>query len=301
MTLLALLSFALSASAAPPARPFFELSRPEIANALAKIHRDTPNLRDRIAAVSERYLGTPYRRSPEGEGATGEFDRHPTMEMSGVDCTTFVEQVMALSLESDLTRAQELLQRIRYKNGVIKYEDRNHFIEADWIANNTAAGFIRDITADVAGKFTRIERKKISKRAWYAAKTDADLVGFENVPADERAARLKRFRALGESMPDQIVELPYLPIENLPDLLDKIPSGTIANIIRSDIPTKIVIVSHQVLILRVGDQMIVRHAVDKDVVDRPALKYFQGFKKYSWPFLGVNLNEIRAPANPLPR
>lgn len=70
-----------------------------------------------------------------------------------VDCTTFVEYVLAMSLcptqgkdmrEGDFA---ENLQRIRYRDGKIDgYTSRLHYI-ADWINNGVREGIIEDVTA----------------------------------------------------------------------------------------------------------------------------------------------------------
>ena len=70
-----------------------------------------------------------------------------------VDCTTFVEYVLALSLpsasgnkmsESDFAAN---LQRIRYREGKIDgYTSRLHYT-SDWINNGVRGGFMEDVTA----------------------------------------------------------------------------------------------------------------------------------------------------------
>lgn len=70
-----------------------------------------------------------------------------------VDCTTFVEYVLAMALsptekgkaiEADFARN---LQNIRYRNGKIDgYTSRLHYI-ADWVNNGVKHGFLQDVTA----------------------------------------------------------------------------------------------------------------------------------------------------------
>lgn len=70
-----------------------------------------------------------------------------------VDCTTFVEYVLAKALsptekgkviEVDFARN---LQNIRYRNGKIDgYTSRLHYI-ADWVNNGVKHGFLQDVTA----------------------------------------------------------------------------------------------------------------------------------------------------------
>jgi N-acetylmuramoyl-L-alanine amidase-like len=291
---LVLLASALGAPARAAAPVRFRGMNPrELNAALQDIDARSPGLQGRIEAVSAAFLGTPYVLGPLGEGPQGRFDRDPLISFDALDCTTFVEETMALSLSPDLASAKDLLRRIRYKDGRIAYASRNHFTSADWVPNNVAAGFLRDVTRDVAGADVQIASKTISKRTWYAGKTLADLQGLDSLTPAERSARLREFRALGAAMPDETVSLPYLPIALLPKYASRIPSGTIANLVREDQPDKPVLVSHQLLIIDEGGAPYVREAAWKDEVkDIPLLDYFKIYDGSKWPLLGLNLNEI---------
>src|SRR5262245_57129651 len=121
--LLALSVLVLRTDAAEPdARRFHQLADESRIDAL--LHEDfakaPKDLQARLGMVSERFLGTPYRQGPLGEGPEGEFDRDPVVDFKEADCTTFLEQTMALAIEGDLTAAKATLQKIRYKNGEIR-------------------------------------------------------------------------------------------------------------------------------------------------------------------------------------
>ena len=130
---------------------------------LRRIHQQAASLAQRVEAVSELFLGVPYKLGSLGEGPDGEFDRDPLIRFDAFDCTTFVETVMALSLDSDLDSAARTLQKIRYQDGQIGYATRNHFIELDWVPNNVRAGYLHDITSDAWAetppRFTRQSRR----------------------------------------------------------------------------------------------------------------------------------------------
>jgi len=272
------------------------MNEDEIAETLRGIHQRHARLQDRVAAVSEAFLGTPYRLGPLGEGPDGDFDRDPLYSFKELDCTTFVEEVMALSLESDLDRAKLLLQKIRYRNGVVSFADRNHFPEADWLPNNQAAGFLRDITREIAGGRTRIARKRISKRAWYASRTLADVAGFSHDSAAQSESRLQDLHKAGELYADEISTVAYLPLEALPAALDRIPSGAVANLVREDQPDKPVLITHQLFIVVKDGRRWVRHAASgRAVEEQPALDYFSRCSNSAWRVKGVNLNEIIVP------
>jgi hypothetical protein len=74
-----------------------------------------------------------------------------------LDCTTFVETVIALSKTIKLYPDPAFenfcgeLQKIRYRNGVIKdYTSRIHYF-SDWIYENERRGFVKDITKSIGG------------------------------------------------------------------------------------------------------------------------------------------------------
>lgn len=252
----------------------------------------------RVAKTAARFLGVPYKLGPLGEGPGGEYDRGPLMNVKEFDCTTFVEHVMAFALSADAGGVSATLQKIRYKNGVVGYETRNHFTEADWVPNNVAAGFLRDVTREIGGAKTMTASKTVRKAAWYAQKKASDLRGFDGDTAEDREARAKRWRALGAGFADQTVSLDYLPAADLPELLASIPSGTVANVVREPRDDKETMISHQLFIVDGPAGKLVRHAASKkEVLDVPALDYFKVYAGSDWKFLGLNLNEVVLPGS----
>src|SRR3989338_5846673 len=289
------LAFALCAAAQDrePKR-FFQMTEAEIAATLKDLHDHNPSLQTRIEALSELFIGTPYRLGPLGEGDGGEFDREPLVGFKEADCTTLVEQVTALSLKPDLEDAIRTLQRIRYRKGKISYKERNHFPEIDWVPNNIAAGYVKDITRDAAGDKTATARKLISKKNWYANKTLDDIQGFAQASVEEKQKRLERLKTLGKGFKDENASVPYAPIDIIPEILEKIPSGTIANVVREDKPDIPVLISHQVLIITKDNAQYVRHASSsgKMVEDVLLRDYLSRYAASSWKLLGLNLNQV---------
>jgi len=296
MTLLGYcLMLAVASGAAAPQDPphFKDMTEARIAQALLQIHKDHPLLPDRILAVSGALLGIPYHLGPMGEGPDGEFDRSPTDSFQSLDCTTFVEETMALSLEPDLGKAKALLQKIRYKDGRVSYETRNHFPEVDWRKNNEAAGFLKDITRDVAGDRMAVGHKLISKHAWYISHTLSDIKGFSDLPKEELDAKLESLRRLGEQFQDEVSTIAYVPLAVLTTVLDRIPSGTVANLVRADRPDKPQSITHQMLIVVRDGKHYVRHAAyGKAMEELPVDQFFHRYDGASWPVVGVNLEQI---------
>ena len=95
------------------------------------------------------FLNTPYVAHTLEVNDTEEL----VVNCDEVDCTTFVEYVLAMSLcpeqgdnmlESDFANN---LQSIRYRNGEINgYTSRLHYT-TDWIGDNIRMGIIEDVTA----------------------------------------------------------------------------------------------------------------------------------------------------------
>ena len=112
----------------------------------------------------ENYLGAKYIRDPLGEEKKPDTD--PLIRTDAFDCTTFVETVMA---GGDVNN----LNQIRYKNGEIDFLNRNHFIETDWLKNNSNR--VENVSAQYGKVATR--RLTINKAKWLKKvhKIDTDI------------------------------------------------------------------------------------------------------------------------------
>jgi hypothetical protein len=293
--------------------------------ALATTSARAAGMTEEVERASADFLGRPYERGHLGEGTetrdpdgrhSGRFDSHPFSDTTRFDCTTFVEQVVALSAartrgEGD-AGALARLRRIRYRDGAVSYASRNHFAEADWLPNNAAAGYLRDITRTAAsdaaardpgaGIEALTAYKTISKRAWYEAKTEDELEGplAENLAPAEKRALLREWRALGASAPDQRVSLPYIPLSQLDALLSLdptlVPSGAVLSVVRAEDARMPVMVTHQGFLIRRDGRAYLRHAkVGDRVVDSEIRSYFERQARQPWPVLGVNIALPLAP------
>ncbi|MCL2439747.1 MAG: DUF1460 domain-containing protein [Alphaproteobacteria bacterium] len=107
-----------------------------------------------IEAESARYLGVKYVLDPLGEGFG--YDADPVRREDAFDCLTFVETAMADAGMKDL-------QCIRYRDCKIDFVGRNHFLEIDWIANNS--DIVEDITASL-GLPVRTVSTVVDRSAW---------------------------------------------------------------------------------------------------------------------------------------
>ncbi|MDE6250007.1 MAG: DUF1460 domain-containing protein [Alphaproteobacteria bacterium] len=129
-----------------------------------------------------QYLGAKYILDPLGEGVAPDTD--PLIRTDAFDCTTFVETVMA---NGDVDR----LTKIRYRDGVPGFLNRNHFIETDWLPNN--ANWVENVSAQY-GK-TKIRHVTTDKKSW--------LHTVHNIDAD---------------VPMQSADLEYIPYSALNEI-----------------------------------------------------------------------------------
>lgn len=108
--------------------------------------KDKENL---MLFFGRKLCGTPY----VGHTLEKNKKEHLVVNISEVDCTTFTEQVLALSLcvSKGTTTFDDFcktLQQIRYRDGVIDYPTRLHYFTW-WIADNEKKGIVKDIQGPV--------------------------------------------------------------------------------------------------------------------------------------------------------
>ncbi len=135
-----------------------------------------------IVAVGKTFLGIPY------VAKTLEIGDTETLVVN-LDCTTYVENVLAFSLmlekgQSSFDDFTETLENIRYKNGELEgYASRLHYF-SEWIANNEKKGLLKDITAEIGGtEITKDINFMSTHRELYPFLSDDD--NFEKIQASE--------------------------------------------------------------------------------------------------------------------
>ena len=204
------------------------------------------------------FLGARYINSPLGEGCAPDSD--PLIRFDAFDCTTFVETVMA---NGDIGT----LNQIRYKDGEIGFLNRNHFIESDWLVNNSDR--VQNVSADYAQ--TKMRSVIIDKRSWFKK--------VHNIDTD--------FKPVA-------VELEYIPYEFAKDLIIEKTMIVLFITDNADFRDKIgtdLAVVHMGLIMPNG---VLRHASSERgvVVDVPFEEYVNARKKNK-NNLGIALVEIK--------
>ena len=271
------LALALAVLAAEPPR-WTAAGAPEREAAIEAARR-LP-LAQRLLSNSEGFLGTPYGVSPLGEGSGKDPD--PTLRYDLVDCLTFVEETMAMSLAPTAAQVQPFLQTVRYAKEQT-YEDRNHLMEAQWLPNNIAKGYLRDITGELGGRAAVVAEKTLTPHTW-SGKLGVGL----GLPPGRRA--------LGT------FQVPIVPIGQALAAARKAPSGTVVVIVREDRPLLVTRVSHLGFLVQ-GKRTVLRHAsrswgkvLDEDL--EAFLSRNLGYAK--WTVSGLAFYEVRDPAAAAP-
>lgn len=202
---------------------------------------ENPRLEARVDYYSGQLLGRPYGASPLGEGAG--FDADPLVRMDQFDCTTFVETSIALALSGGGETLIPTMNQLRYEHGKVSYQTRNHFTNIDWVKNN--AWVLADLTRDLfANEFETLETV-ISKSAWFAKTVNMSV-----------------------QIQDQNSLIFYLPFSAIvadPDILQRLPRVSVANVVRKGWNRKPLIgteldISHQGFIIKKSDGIYFRHA-----------------------------------------
>lgn len=95
-----------------------------------------------ILKIAGQYLEVPYvERTLEQSG-----EERLVVNKKAVDCTTFVEYVLAEYLANDSISFEERLQSIRYRKGKIEgYTSRLHYF-SEWVQQAINRGYLMDVT-----------------------------------------------------------------------------------------------------------------------------------------------------------
>lgn len=102
---------------------------------------------EKIDFLSGKFIGLQYQeKTLIGDIKTPEVF---IINLSAVDCFTFIDYIEAMRLSSSFSEFRENLRRVRYKSGVVAFENRNHFF-TDWVESNSE--FVEDVTEGIGGK-----------------------------------------------------------------------------------------------------------------------------------------------------
>ncbi len=223
---------------------------------------------DKIVLYSELLVGTTYVLECLADGPYAKYEQGPLFNLKQLNCMTYCEHVLALALSSHYEEMFNVLQHIRYRNGIIGMATRNHYTMADWGPNNQWC--LEDVSQKVGQKHAKPVTRTISHKQFFA-----DIKYTDSL----------------EVVPDRSLTIYYVVINNITDCVDRLNSGDIVSIIQ-DRPG--IFSAHMGLIIKKSDgKTYFRHASmsKKRVLDEPLAEYVVGLikndKRFGMAFLRV--------------
>ena len=106
----------------------------------------------RIETLSRLFLGHPYKPDPLIGSAGG--SEVFTASLDGFDCVTYIETIVALARASNADSFVEELRQIRYEQGCVRWEERNHYMTL-WIRHNIRKGIVTPVSAPTVPTISR--------------------------------------------------------------------------------------------------------------------------------------------------
>ena len=202
------------------------------------------DIAERIDFISRYFLGLNY-----GESTLIGAIKIPevlVINLQGVDCFTYIDYVEAMRLSNSFSAFKVNLRKVRYKSGIVVYENRNHFF-TDWREWNSES--IDDITEEIGFQ------KAIKIQKLLNEKED----GTYFLPGVHPVKR----------------EFSYIPSDAVDDLiLHKLRTGDYVGIYSE---VQGLDVSHVGIIIKDRDDIYLRHASSlkeyRKVVDQDFRKY----------------------------
>jgi hypothetical protein len=197
---------------------------------------------DRIKFLSHKFLGTAY----ESRTLIGSVNdpENLVINLSAVDCFTFIDYVEAMRLSSTYVEFVQNLTRVRYKEGSVSFGNRNHFF-SDWYFLSS----IRNVTKEI-GKNGTVYKTRLLNRA------SNNTLFLPGIPLVERNI---------EFIPSQSVDHEVLHELHMGDYIGMFTE------------TEGLDVSHVGIFILAKSGPVLRHAssLEKKVVDVNFLEYIQ--------------------------
>lgn len=261
---------ALAAGCARPlVRPYYpKLSVQALDQEIRRVAASGWTNQEKMVYYSQRFLGAPYELYCEGDGPYARYDTRPLLNLKRLNCMTYCEIVLALSLADYYEDFVNILQHIRYRHGIIGMASRNHYTMADWLPANSWC--LEDVTQRVGGNDALLVTRTISHLRFFAGK------GFTDLPV---------------VFPDRQVTIAYIPLARLAAHQDSLRSGDIVALIQ-DRPG--IFSAHMLLVIRDQRGLIFRHASQSAgrVLDVPFAEYVAGLMKNP-RYMGMSFMRVR--------
>ncbi|MDX2043224.1 MAG: DUF1460 domain-containing protein [Acidobacteriota bacterium] len=159
-----------------------------------------------------------------------------TARMDGFDCITFLETVLVLARAKSVDDFAALLRKVRYRNGEVAYQQRLHYT-TDWARNLVQLGLMTDMTLGE----TTVHREKLLN--------------------------------VVKGIPQQMARFRFYPRGEIQTVSRWLKDGDLILFVSGRAGLD---VSHAGLIVRNGEQVLMRHARRsyKKVIEQDLMEFF---------------------------
>ncbi|MBI5076701.1 MAG: DUF1460 domain-containing protein [Nitrospirae bacterium] len=202
---------------------------------------------ERIALLSEYFLNTPYQESTLI--GSERVEEKLVVDLSGLDCFTFLDYVEAMRLSRSFSDFQDTLKQVRYRGGLVSYRTRHHFF-TDWAAYRSA--FVKDATIETGLNQAKKVQKTLNRE-------DDGTLFLQGIDPVERT-------------------IAYIPTDKIDaPIIQNLKTGDYAGIYSDKVGLD---VSHVGIIFRAGASLFLRHASSstdlRKIVDQDFMQYMKG-------------------------
>jgi D-alanyl-D-alanine carboxypeptidase/D-alanyl-D-alanine-endopeptidase (penicillin-binding protein 4) len=234
---------------------YYAMPVAEIDRDIRQVAGRTLSNAEKMVYYSERFLGAPYLLVCEGEGENGRYETEPLLNLKQINCMTYCEIVIAMTLSRDYEEMFNVLQQIRYRNGYISMATRNHYTMVDWLPANSWC--LEEVTRQVGGSDIVESTRTICHGNFFKRK------GIEDLPA---------------VLPDRAVTAAYIPLDKLVRHEEALKSGDVVALIQ-DKPD--IFSAHMLLVIKKDGRTWFRHASMSagKVLDEPFAEYLGKISK----------------------
>jgi hypothetical protein len=154
-------------------KPLYRMPPAEVDRYIRYVRVMEPDLRKRVAHLARRNIGQPYELYLLGEFPFENIDDQPLFNLEKSDCVVFAEHTYAMALSGSWAEFFWMLQRIRYRDGVIGVTTRNHYTETDWNPQN--AWLVRDISSEIAGERASSYALTVDRQRFFRTRYKLDV------------------------------------------------------------------------------------------------------------------------------
>ncbi len=187
-------------------KQIFQMTPVEAGRYIAYMQQTEPDLRKRIAAIGRKNIGQPYILNLLGEFPYQLHDNLPMYSLDHSDCVVFAEHTYAMALSGSWEEFFWMLQRIRYKEGVVGVASRNHYTELDWNVNND--WLVTDISAALAGAAVASYTQTVDRQKFLKTRHGTDA-----------------------AIAPQTSQISYVPKEKVAEIAAQLQEGDFVNVI----------------------------------------------------------------------